>query len=214
MTIFPDYYLRGRRKKRDRENLFLARIFQKFRPTASILLSCILLASIIFASLATYSRNATPTCRCVSVAHRLHFRTSRTQENRQKDIAEWWKCVRLPRTRKARGNKARSAAATKEVAKSTVWTAVTALCFDSILLAVLHFPPAGMAVGISHRDCRVFKFIYFPSFDVFYSLRFPWSQRSQLQRLWIPEIDCTIFERSLKRFQQSLSFSLLVYFLI
>lgn len=57
MTIFPDYYLRGRRKKRDRENLFLARIFQKFRPTASILLSCILLASIIFASLATYSRN-------------------------------------------------------------------------------------------------------------------------------------------------------------
>jgi len=129
------------------------------------------------------------------VAHRLHFRTIRTQENRQKGIAEWWKCVRLLRssesTRKARGNKARSAAATKEVAKSTVWTAVTALCFDSNFPAALHFSPAGIAVGISHRDCRVFKFIYFPSFDVFYSLRLPWSRRSQLQRPRIPEIDYT-----------------------
>lgn len=98
--------------------------------------------------------------------------------------------------REERGNKARSAAATKGAAKSTVWIVVTALCFDSILPAVLHFSPAGIAVGISHRDCRVFKFIYFLSFDIFYSLRLPWSHRSELQHPRIPEIDCTtkIFE--------------------
>lgn len=67
----------------------------------------------------------------------------------EKDVAKW-KCVRLLRssefTRKARGNKAR-VVVTKEVTnKSTVWTAVTALCFDSILPAALHFSPAGIAV--------------------------------------------------------------------
>lgn len=176
------------RSVRDRENLSLLE-FSKIPPDGfySSLLRTPRKHNIRF------SRNVFPQRDAYLSMHLggLHLRmyNSHAGKSAKRDIAEWWKCVRLLRSGEFHGKSERkqspeSAAATKEVAKCTVRTAVTALCFDSNFPAALHFPPAGW-LSVSPTEtlsCRVFKFIYFPSLDIFYFLRLPWSRRSQLPR--------------------------------
>lgn len=157
-----------------------------FKTSAQRSLFPLLSASrkIIFVSLETYSCNATPTCRCISVAHWLHFRATRSRHlhaekpmgkiSRKKSSENRTRLSHSSElTREAERKQSlepKSAADdAREVAKSLAWTATTILCFDSIHPAFLHSPPAGMALCIPQRDCRSSKFIYFSPFDVFYS---------------------------------------------
>lgn len=212
------------RKKNDHKNPFLYWNFWKFRPTASILVSCILLASIIFALLVTYSHNVTPTCQCILVAYRLHFRTARSRHShakkstkrysgivkmRMSPALEW---IYWERSERKQSPEPKSVVATKEVANVFgVNCCHHPLCFDSISLCLALSARGDEAVPSSlGENCRSFKFIYFPPFthtyththNIFYSLRFPWSRRSQFQSL---EFRKSIAQpRSLKYFQQFL----------